>query len=397
MKKYNVLVVGKDGMLGSEVYRYFTEVSKEKGSCINTVWGTTIKDLDIAEYGAVSAMFGNEKSRLPDIVINCAAYTNTAECGNMTGGYQTSYRANVLGPQYLARACAFRKIKLIHISTDYVYSQFAGKELDYYHEFPANIYGCHKLLGEKMIQLEYANQPKNLLICRTSWLFGPNSNNKTFISKFLLNCYKTLADQYIKDTAEHDVSAEGYTVSIPVQINTAGRPTSTWFLSSFILNAIETKLYGICDAQQQTTAIAGNHIDAPTSRYQFAQVILEWIQNVKLEDEFIEPYMLAQHLQLKEFTIDKAKSQSEVIHPTQVPSMMTIQPHSRYKKYRECIEGAKTWESHVAAFLVREMKSNIIPWIKGLLTPEQRGAIAEIRHSYHEDGPSSDSQKKFAV
>lgn len=391
MKKsaYNILVIGKDGMLGSELLKFMTAESMKADSCINSVWGTTINDLNIAEYGATSARLGDDRYIKPDIVINCAAYTNTAKCGDMTGGYQASYLANVLGPRFLAQSCAYRKCKLIHISTDYVYSQMIGDTVDFNIECPANIYGCHKLLGEKYVEEAFAKRPKDYLICRTSWLYGPNSHNKTFISKFLLNCYKSLADGWLyNESLKKDPV---FKVPVHVQKNTAGRPTSTWFLSGFILNAIESGLYGICDAQQETEHTTKT--DKPISRLEWAERIRDVCQNILTidssdeKDPLITPYELFKHLVIEGYVQSDAALPNEVIHPTRVPECLHIdsraedfwdKDHSRLKStYQRCYAAADCWQNHTCHFLQTEI-SSIMPWIKSQLTPEQLRALIEI-------------------
>jgi len=195
----------------------------------------THQDLDLCDYDKVSAWFLDSSHRKPDIVINCAGFTDTKACQDNNEGTAASYRANVLIPKNLATSCAFHKIKLIHISTDYIFSEHDCTLLAV--PFPLSIYGTHKLLGEQFIKEAYSYDAKSYAILRTSWLFGPSPKKPTFVHKILLACYKQML-------AANSQQAEVY-----VTDKCHGRPTSVWFLSSFICNVIELGIYGTMDAQ----------------------------------------------------------------------------------------------------------------------------------------------------
>lgn len=191
----------------------------EEKTFINSVIGLDINNINIADYYDAKYCIENLNIK-PDYIINCAAYTDTNACQDNSDGTLTSYRANVLGAKNLADICLELNIKLIHISTDYVSSQYRTAQT---FEFPINTYGLHKLLGEKYIELCFKHKPKSYMIIRTSWLYGPNSNNKTFIHKFIKNCHNALSTG---------------TNTVYVTDECFGRPTSTIYLSSFISKAI---------------------------------------------------------------------------------------------------------------------------------------------------------------
>lgn len=277
-KKYNVLIIGAKGMLGSDVYRLLINNSLDDNPSINTVCGLDINDIDIANYVDLNYCLTHKLSFKPDYIINCAAFTDTVACQDNSTGTLASYRANVIGVKNLAEMCAHMNIKLIHISTDYVTSQYRTSNT---HEFPINTYGLHKLLGEKYVELAFNNKPENYMILRTSWLYGSNSN-KTFIHKFIRNCYNALNS----DEKTVYVTNECY-----------GRPTSTVFLSSFILKTIQLQMHGIIDAQQNALAI---------SRYDWAEFILQQLS---------KKYPEYSNLKLENY-IDKNNSPIAVKHPT---------------------------------------------------------------------------------
>lgn len=110
----------------------------------------------------------------PDLIINCAAYTNVDKAES---DYAGAIALNALGPLYLAEACRELDIRLVHISTDYVFNGAAGsrpfKETD--PTAPVGIYGWTKYLGEEFIRTTLSET--HYLILRTSWLHGVCGGN----------------------------------------------------------------------------------------------------------------------------------------------------------------------------------------------------------------------------
>jgi dTDP-4-dehydrorhamnose reductase len=110
----------------------------------------------------------------PELVINCAAYTNVDKAES---DYPGAIALNALGPLYLAEACRELGIKLVHISTDYVFN--GGPDSRPFKETdpttPVSVYGWTKYLGEEFIRTTLPE--KQYLILRTSWLHGVFGNN----------------------------------------------------------------------------------------------------------------------------------------------------------------------------------------------------------------------------
>lgn len=158
-----ILVTGKNGQLAKCI---------ADASCLdseNTYYFFGRKSLDITNYFDISRVF-NEIN--PDIVINCAAYTDVK--GAETDKYNANM-VNVNGLKYLVAACQESKNNpfLIHISTDFV---FDGNKRTPYKETdktgPLNVYGETKLAGENIV-LSY----KNGIVIRTSWLYSEYGKN----------------------------------------------------------------------------------------------------------------------------------------------------------------------------------------------------------------------------
>jgi dTDP-4-dehydrorhamnose reductase len=136
------------------------------------------KDLDVADDSSISVI----KEISPDLLINCAAWTNVDAAEEFP---EKATRVNQVGPRNMARAAKELKIPLIHISTDYVFSGQSRQpwSTDSKTE-PMSTYGLSKLLGEKEIS---KNLDANFYILRTAWLYSPYSRNfsKTILKKAL--------------------------------------------------------------------------------------------------------------------------------------------------------------------------------------------------------------------
>lgn len=116
----------------------------------------------------------------PRIILHCAALTDITFCEEHP---DLAYEINVVGTYNIAKICREKKIKLIYISTCAV---FDGAKKNPYRETdrpnPINVYGRTKWLGELVAQ----DLAPDLLIVRTSWLFGGgfNVDKKFVISRF---------------------------------------------------------------------------------------------------------------------------------------------------------------------------------------------------------------------
>ncbi len=169
----NILVTGSSGQLGSEI----KELSPEYHDSFTFTDRTS---LDITDKEALDHII--EKENI-DTIINCAAYTAVDKAESDEANAD---KINHKAVKNLAKIAKEKEIKLIHISTDYV---FDGKHYKPYVENdqtnPNGIYGKTKLAGEQAIQ-EVA--PKNTIMIRTSWVYS--SYGKNFV-KTMLNLGKT--------------------------------------------------------------------------------------------------------------------------------------------------------------------------------------------------------------
>lgn len=152
-----VLVTGAVGLLGRELVEVLAARRPELA-----VTAAGRATLDITDPGAVEdAVTGH------DLVLNCAAWTAVDAAEDRE---PEAFAANALGPALLARACARTGARLLHVSTDYV---FSGAATEPYAEDavpgPAGAYGRTKLAGEWAVRAEL---PDRHWIVRTAWLYG---------------------------------------------------------------------------------------------------------------------------------------------------------------------------------------------------------------------------------
>jgi dTDP-4-dehydrorhamnose reductase len=106
-----------------------------------------------------------------DVVINCAAYTDVEGAEDNT---EAAYAINSSAVAELAMACKRQNIKLIHISTDYVFGGEALRSTPYTEEEPTaplSVYGASKAKGEAAVTKHGG------IVIRTSWLYAPWGKN----------------------------------------------------------------------------------------------------------------------------------------------------------------------------------------------------------------------------
>lgn len=242
-----ILVTGGNGMLAQDLI----PVLKERHDVIPLAK----KDLDITSRDSVYTVLKNSK---PDVVVNCAAYTQVDKAEEESA---QAFLVNGIGVQNLAIACADAKIPLCHISTDYV---FDGENDKPYTPFdntnPINTYGKSKLAGEKYIQWIL----DKFYIIRTSWLYSIRGNN------FVLTILRLSKERPV----------------IRIVNDQIGAPTSTMQLSEGIRKLIESGAYGIYHLTDET--------DGGISWFDFAKEIVR-VSGLKTEvipvttDEFPRP------------------------------------------------------------------------------------------------------------
>lgn len=197
-----VIVLGSNGQLGKTI-QDFADSDTTQYSFY------TRKDLDITDKNSLEEAFKHSDF---DYCINCAAYTNVE---NAETNIEEAFLINAVGARNIAEACAINQVKLIHISTDYVFN--GEKRIPYGvndNTQPINQYGKSKLQGELYIK----EQLKEHYIIRTSWLYSLHGKNflKSIIGKIENN------------------------VILNITTEEEGTPTSCIDLAEFVLYIVKT-------------------------------------------------------------------------------------------------------------------------------------------------------------
>jgi len=156
-----VLITGAAGLVGRAMVEHCTDAGDDIVSLDHA-------KLDIANRHAVDATFDHER---PDVVINCAAWTDVDACQSDPGRAQT---VNAHGPESLALACQRLGALFVTISTDYV---FDGEKDGFYTQRdqpnPQSVYAVSKLEGEHLAQIAWART----IVVRSGYIFGAGGRN----------------------------------------------------------------------------------------------------------------------------------------------------------------------------------------------------------------------------
>jgi dTDP-4-dehydrorhamnose reductase len=225
-----IVITGATGQLGRALV-------EESGSRGLEALALPHADLDICDLPGVF----HQLSRLrPAVVINAAAATRV---DNLEHNPDLALKVNSLGPRNLAVACRRLGLKLLHVSSDYI---FDGAKEGPYVEWdaprPLSVYGLSKLLGEEGVRQQCADH----FIVRTAWLYGlPGPNFVTAI----LGRGRSLSP------AEE----------LKVVDDQKGTPTSTLALAPQLLALAQTEAFGTYHATCQ----------GETTWYGFARLILK--------------------------------------------------------------------------------------------------------------------------
>ena len=196
-----ILLLGGTGMLGYDC--------KEVLARYHEVIAPSREELDIVSWDRVIEVF---QETAPDIVINCAAFTDVDACETEDFVRQ---KVNVEGPRNLAQGCARFECKFVHISSDYVFDGAKNIPQPYFeHDVvnPISAYGKCKNESEKAVR---ENSP-NYIILRCAWLYGINGKN--FVRSILRQALKKPSKPI--RVANDQFGSPTWTYRVAQQINT---------------------------------------------------------------------------------------------------------------------------------------------------------------------------------
>ena len=242
-----ILITGCKGQLGTEIQKQlrlgYSEIGPIPESLQNAeIVAVDLPEVDISKLEPTLAYIAEVS---PDVVVNCAAFTNVDGCETM---HDVAFQANAVGPRNLAMACEKIGAKLVHVSTDYVFSGRAngGIPLDEADSpNPISAYGSTKVQGERCVQ-QFCSR---FFIVRTAWLYSYYGKN--FV-KTIYNAGKKFG-------------------KLEVVNDQLGNPTNAVDLAHVLLQLAATQEYGIyhctgegiCSWYDFAAAIiAGGKVDA---------------------------------------------------------------------------------------------------------------------------------------
>lgn len=203
-----VVVTGGGGQLATAIER-LGKASE------NEYLITTLEQMDICSVESLC-----EGLKGADIVVNCAAYTNVEAAEDNA---EEAMSVNRDGVHNIATICAEQGIKLIHISTDFVFGGDAERRTPYLESdtpAPINVYGRTKAEGER----EAMNAPKAIIL-RTSWLYAPWGKN--FLNTILARAKEGAELRVVNDQRGTPTSALGLAEAIVAIIESGTWRTMT--------------------------------------------------------------------------------------------------------------------------------------------------------------------------
>lgn len=216
-----VLITGCRGQLGTEIQKQLRLGYSEIGSIPESLKHAEVVpiDLDTLDLSKLSEVKEYVRNVNPDIIINCAAFTNVDGCET---NHDTAFQANALGPRNLALAAEECGAKLVHASTDYVFDgkdngQVPRDESD--RPNPISAYGSTKLAGEEFVRAFSSRY----FIVRTAWLYSYYGKN--FVKTIVTAAKKTGALEVVNDQC--------------------GNPTNAADLAHELLQLADTEEYGL--------------------------------------------------------------------------------------------------------------------------------------------------------
>jgi len=188
-----IWLIGNKGMLGYDVEKLL----KERG----LTYCASDKEVDICDYKALEK-FGKDKKI--KWIINCSGYTQVDKAEEEI---DEAFRINKDGVRNIALFSANRQIRLIHISTDYVFDGRQEGTAAYSEDDktnPINIYGKSKLAGEEEIKKIL----EKYFIIRTAWLCGLQGNN------FIYTMLRLFKERDLVKVVEDECGSPTYTMDL---------------------------------------------------------------------------------------------------------------------------------------------------------------------------------------
>ena len=251
MIQKNILVTGANGQLG----RSLQDIQSMYANC--AFYFTDIGTLDICDKKQIVEFVHSNRI---GYILNCAAYTAVDKAED---DKENCMRINRDAIRYIGEVAAAERIKIIHVSTDYV---FDGTQTRPYREEdttnPVSVYGQSKLEGELALQ----HVCTDAVIIRTAWLYSEYGTN--FVKTMLrLGKERTevnvVCDQIGTPTYAGDLAAAMMTIVehrpfIPGIYHFSGEGVCSWYDFATKIMALaghDCQVYPIKTSEYPTRAV----------------------------------------------------------------------------------------------------------------------------------------------
>jgi len=224
-----VLLLGPNGQLGSDILRAHGKLGEPF-----ELLPLARSHLDVAEPGAVERVLGGLDF---DAAVNCAAFTRVDDAEDDAA---LAFAVNAHAVQSVARACAAKRARLFHVSTDYVFGGDAQRTTPLREDDPTaqvNVYGASKAMGETLARLA----SDDVVILRVASLFGvagASGKGGNFIETMIRagrerGALRVVDDQTMSPTATADVAGVILRMLIegcaPGLYHVVNAGSATWF------------------------------------------------------------------------------------------------------------------------------------------------------------------------
>jgi len=286
-QKINILVTGAKGQLGNEIQTLASQYNKFSFTYID------IDELDLSSETAIRQYFA---SRDFQVIINCAAYTAVDPAED---NKDLAFKVNSESVKILAEIAKEKKIRLIHISTDYVFDGESNQPIDENAKpAPLSVYGHSKLEGEKHVM---AILPDAYII-RTAWVYS------TFGKNFV-KTISTLARQ----KPELNVVAD--------QI---GSPTYARDLAAAILTIIDS--------------IFNKNIDKPGVYHYSNEGVISWYDFAWFIVKYYDLPCKVNPIRTEEYKTKAVRPKFSLLDKRKIKNTFGIQPPNWYESLLVCLQ-----------------------------------------------------------
>lgn len=218
--KKRILIVGSNGMLGQSLTTHFMFKKEVELMCASFedesyYENVAYSKVDISKQSEAKKLI---KGFYPDVIVNCAAYTNVDGCETEK---ELSWAINVTGVENLIKYGRTCDAHFIHVSSDYIFDGESGPYSEDEFPNPISQYGKEKLAAENVVITGHIRHT----IIRTNVLYGATQFGRPDFVKWVYNSLsekkniRIVKDQINNPTYIDDIS---YAISKIIEFNKLG-------------------------------------------------------------------------------------------------------------------------------------------------------------------------------